>query len=152
MPEETVVEWHLRFCASRGFWSIKLSDCRLIRLGPVFRAPNLPTGLSCDDESDYRAFGRWLQDPAFIGIYLGRGRPSRSQVFTLELFPGGRQTFRYSVNEWACTRQLAENGAIRLGESVAEWRSTWSVVSKGNDRIDLQRPTGRNIARNNCYP
>jgi hypothetical protein len=25
---------------------------------------------------------------AFFGIYLGRGRPSRSQVFTLELFPG----------------------------------------------------------------
>ena len=24
--------------------------------------------------------------------YLGRGRPSRSEVFTLELFPGGRHT------------------------------------------------------------
>ena len=29
---------------------------------------------------------------AFIGIYLGRGQPSRSQVFTLELFPDGRLT------------------------------------------------------------
>jgi hypothetical protein len=47
----------LRFCANRGFWSIKLSDCRLIRPGPVFRAPNLPTGLSCDDESDTEPLG-----------------------------------------------------------------------------------------------
>jgi hypothetical protein len=31
-----------------------------------------------------------VKTAAFIGIYLGRGRPSRSQVFTLELFPGWR--------------------------------------------------------------
>jgi hypothetical protein len=79
-----------------------------------------------------------------------------NQLLTGGRLTGWRQTFRYSVNESACTRQLkiqlAENGAIRPGESMAEWRSTWSVVSEGNDRIDLQRPTGRNIARNNCYP
>ena len=32
---------------------------------------------------------------AFFGIYLGGGRPSRSQVFTLELFPDWR---RYDRN------------------------------------------------------
>ena len=32
----------------------------------------------------------FLAASAFFGIYLGRGRPSRSQVFTLELFPGWR--------------------------------------------------------------
>src|SRR3984957_18039430 len=32
----------------------------------------------------------------FFGIYLGRGRPSRSEVFTLELFPGGRPSSRNS--------------------------------------------------------
>jgi hypothetical protein len=30
----------------------------------------------------------FLATCAFFGIYLGRGRPSRSQVFALELFPG----------------------------------------------------------------
>jgi hypothetical protein len=43
---------------------------------------------------------------AFFGIYLGRGRPSRSQVFTLELFPGGRQCDRNS--EKLPTSQLNE--------------------------------------------
>jgi hypothetical protein len=40
---------------------------------------------------------------AFFGIYLGRGGPSRSQVFTLELFPGGRPSGSYS----ACGRVLS---------------------------------------------
>jgi len=38
---------------------------------------------------------RWHVPSAFFGIYLGRGRPSRSQVFTLELFPSVR---RYARN------------------------------------------------------
>jgi hypothetical protein len=57
---------------------------------------------------------RWHVPSAFFGIYLGRGRPSRSQVFTLELFsecatirpepadrahPGSKRTL-------ACSRQL----------------------------------------------
>jgi hypothetical protein len=37
---------------------------------------------------------RWHVPSAFFGIYLGRGRPSRYQVFTLELFPGGRPAGR----------------------------------------------------------
>jgi hypothetical protein len=53
-----------------------------------------------------RLFGQ-VTTTAFFGVYLGRGRPSRSEVFILELFPGGRH-FRVGDNP-TCTRDLTFN-------------------------------------------
>src|ERR1700733_14755081 len=63
--------------ARAGTPTVRLSDLPTIR----------PDRNSPIDQETLRRFG----------IYLGGGRPSRSQVFTLELFPGGRQTGHYST-------------------------------------------------------
>ena len=48
---------------------------------------------------------------AFVGIYHGRGRPSRSQVFTLELFPSGRH-FRVGDNRTGTRKSSSLHGSM----------------------------------------
>src|SRR3984893_14245738 len=60
----------------------------------------------------------FLATSAFFGIYLGRGRPFRSQVFTLELFPGGHYT--------SGTRVSADK---LWGRGISE-KTVWHVVKK----------------------
>jgi hypothetical protein len=57
----------------------------------------------------------FLDPGAFIGIYLGRGRPSRSQVFTLELFPDGRPS----------TRELQRPGRVGAGNAHCPVSAIW---------------------------
>ena len=73
-----------------------------------------------------RRSGNCLDTGAFFGIYLGRGRPSRSQVFTLELFRVGDNMARNPKSKpmvvdrreqrWAVTDLL--DGIWRFGIDV----------------------------------
>ena len=80
-----------------------------------------------------------LNETAFIGVYLGRGRRSRSQVFTLELFPGGRQSTR-NPNHWLLDECLGLNASVGgqfRRDSTPAGHRTGEVT--GRYRANLQR-------------
>jgi hypothetical protein len=127
-----------------------------------------PTGhprFGPDMSARLQQFGNGVSQKAgaFVGIYLGRGRPSRSQVFTLELFPGGRQSCAMSTRssrERIVRNCLTDEGRpleVGLQERTSNRLSAAVDKSHGRERgrkrpgIDWVRCQARRGLQGNHY-